>query len=259
MNIQKKSVKVIGLVWTLLLLLPCIPRAESGALNDDLLFHASFEETLTVNTAAGQAQCATPPAGQKKVQFVPGIKGKAATGGISYETAGNISPEQGTVLLWVQPLAWHPDDDGQVSFFSTGHAILDGQSASTLQLYRYNKVNPAHAAQQWIDKKLNVFAARVDDVDGKKVFRRDNKLPVDISRWQVGEWHHLAMTWSRSSAMVKLYVDGFFKGSARMPLPDAFTALFTLGDARTAFDEVRIYQRPLTLDEIRGLLLADKP
>lgn len=249
--------------WALPLWAAIAVLAYGGERTDDLLFQASFDTTLAADIAAGDTRCLTPPAGQGKIRFVPGLKGQAATGGMAYATAGNVLPRQGTVLLWVQPLTWQADDDIQVNFFSIGHGIRDGQSATALQLYKYHRVNPAHSGQMWINSKLNVFAARADEVDGKVVSRRDNKLPVDITGWQIGDWHHLALSWSRATGLVKLYVDGFAKGSAKMPLPDAFTDRFTFGDAAeaqtTAFDEVRIYKRPLTLDEVRAVLLAEKP
>ncbi|MCF7854348.1 MAG: hypothetical protein K9N51_06085 [Candidatus Pacebacteria bacterium] len=237
--------------------------ASAGELRDDLLFHASFEHTVNADVAKGDAKCHMPPDKKQVLTYTLGIKGKAASQNMSYASKGNILPEQGTLLMWVQPLTWQADDGGTVHFFQTNHVMRHGKLVSSLLLYKYRRVPPDQPAQMWISNKLNVFAATAEERDGHIITRHENRIPVSISGWSIGEWHHLALSWNRANGLVKLYVDGFHKGTSRMPLPEFFSGTFTIGGSHvprndTAFDEVRIYNRPLTLDEIRGVLLEDK-
>lgn len=255
--------KVLHCAAFILMLSVCWQVSGDG-FKDDLIFSLSFEDSLNADRASGNPQCMTQPQLQKNIKYVPGVKGRGATEGLSYATGGNILPQQGTVLMWVQPLTWVADDGSVINFFSTGNVMHGERHVSSFMLYKYGRIDPKNAAQMWINNKLNVYSAMADEKDGKLTTRHDNSIPVDITNWKIGDWHHLALSWDKSSGLVKLYVDGFLKGTSRMPLPEMFTDRFYIGDTpsdepRTAFDEVHIYNRRLTLDEIRAILLSEKP
>lgn len=257
MAIAKK--KTIGnMKLSILLSLMVVVVGAAAGMDNGLLFYASFDGNLEADVAVGEAK--PKEVLTEEVEFVPGVKGMAARGSFRYPSANNISPDSGTIAFWARKVNWHANDGGVVIFFCTGHVTRHRKSASALRLYKYREVDPRRASEIWISNKLNVFAATGEEVDGEFISRARNGLPVDISGWQIGEWHHVALSWNGHSGMVRLYVDGFLVGNSRMPLPGYFSEAFTLGSRGSLidFDEVRIYDRPLKLDEIRAILITDK-
>ncbi|MBQ6474113.1 MAG: hypothetical protein IJJ33_19145 [Victivallales bacterium] len=82
-------------------------------------------------------------------------------------------------------------------------------------------------------------------------------LPVDISKWKKGQWHHLAMTWDKDSMVV--LVDG--KRSVlkmKTVFPDEFGKIMigeNWGDksGETIIDELTVYNEKLTDSELGAL------
>ncbi|MCM8769695.1 MAG: LamG domain-containing protein [Candidatus Omnitrophica bacterium] len=246
----------LGLILFCILVSGKEPASEELA--DSLMFYASFENTLTANFSTGKGESTLPTNLLQKIEYISGVKGMAVKGYISYPTKGNILPERGTVMFWLQPITWLPDNGYSVNFFNTGHGMREGKSVSMIQLYKYQKYPPR---DDWISNKLIFYVAREDKVDGKFVSRYESsKNPVDIFHWKTDQWHHIAFSWDKSTGLVKLYIDGFLILTERMPLPDYFTEMFHVGDQEyiSAFDELRIYNRPLTLQEIRAILISEK-
>src|SRR5450759_2064071 len=125
---------------------------------------------------------------------------------LKYQTEGNLIPQSGTVSLWVKPLNWTPDDGNFHSFFESGG---DAGPTGWYILYKYYQ-------NSWL---LLRFA------DEKKQVA----MPKATPKWQAGEWHHLAGTWSPDG--LRLYVDGELADQAAQPVVAATLAdTFNLGD-----------------------------
>ena len=79
-----------------------------------------------------------------------------------------------------------------------------------------------------------------------------------------GDWQHVAVTWEFSTKEVKIYVDGVNQTFAIENVPTYWTALASTGDWHIGgspvknqyfngtFDEVKIYSRALSADEIKA-------
>jgi len=124
-----------------------------------------------------------------------------------------------------------------------------------------------------------LWAKRVDSNNTIRVLTSDNNecifsvrngglYPIDIyssSSFQAGSWYHIAVTIDNVNQEAKLYLNGEVEGTdTSFTLPDVSTADFILGntyagggsapDAR--FDDWRVYDRVLTQDEIKNLMLV---
>jgi len=210
---------------------------------DEPIFHATFDGTLTASGAGGEVAPAEVVGGE--ASFEAGRLGRALVAGagqplIHYPSAGNLVPTSGTVSLWVQPVNWTPDDEAFHSFFESGGAEGD---RDWLIFYKYYQSG-------WL-------LLRCSDGEGRVGIAK----ALDLG-WQPGEWHHLAGTWSPRG--LRIYVDGEFAAQqeAAIVVPDRVGATFKVGDdgwhvpnpeARTLIDDLRVYSHPLSESEIARL------
>ncbi|SMD27515.1 Concanavalin A-like lectin/glucanases superfamily protein, partial [Kibdelosporangium aridum] len=81
-----------------------------------------------------------------------------------------------------------------------------------------------------------------------------------------GVWTHLAGTFDATTGKIRLYVDGHLIGETTRVTPWQATGAFRIGSARVlgvnqwlpgSVDEVRVYSRALSEDEVRGILTRD--
>ncbi len=216
--------------------------AMAGA-QDEPIFHATFDGSLTATGSGGEVEPAEVVGGE--ASFEPGRLGQALVAGagqplIYYLSAGHLLPVTGTVSLWVQPVNWTPDDDAFHSFFESGGA---GGDRDWLIFYKYYQ--------------RGRLLLRCSDAEG-----RVGMASAEGLGWQAGEWHHLAATWSPKA--LRIYVDGEFAAQqeAGVVVPDRLGETFKVGDdgwhipnleARTLIDDLRVYASPLTESEIRRL------
>lgn len=205
------------------------------------LFYAPFDGSLNATEARGE-RTGTP---EGKPAFVAGHQGQAlevgdrdGSAGVVFPTAGNVNAERGTVSLWVCPVNWQAKDGLNHLFFR----FNVGEHGFFL-LYKYSSA-------AW------GLAFLVDPDEGPMA-----KLPVyKPVDWQPGEWHHLAITWTRRDSMA-LYLDGQrVAASAGVELTDKpLQAQMTFGGAwqqagkRTLLDEAMIFDRALLPEEIAQL------
>jgi hypothetical protein len=172
-------------------------------------------------------------------RFGKALKSGSVTGFVDYPTNGVLNRLGGTVEMWVSSVDWLPEDGKFHVFFET-----KGQGA--LYLYKY-----------WVGQNLLMLAC--PELEGPYA---SSQSPTG---WKLGEWHHIAGTWSLSGVMC--YLDG--KPAGKMPvqgeLPRALGPTFRLGDQEWQFprttssliDEVRIYDRALTPAHIAAHATGD--
>ncbi|NUP99508.1 MAG: LamG domain-containing protein, partial [Armatimonadetes bacterium] len=197
-----------------------------------LLFHAPFDGSAVAWSLSNQGQPADGPA----PSFAPGKYGQALLAGaevpqLRYPVAANILPASGTIAFWVQPQNWTPDDPHFHVFFETGQM---GGKVGWLLFYKYYQ-------NGWL---LLRYADELERVGAATA----------VPKWQPGEWHHVAGTWS--SAGLRIYLDGELAATAPEPrVGETLPETFALGDsgwhlphagARTLLDDFRIYATPLS-------------
>lgn len=205
---------------------------------EHVLFYAPFDGSTGAVLARGNARANAADG----LGYVPGIRGEAVVvggmdpeaaragiPGFGYETAGNLRREEGSVSLWVQALDWESPDGHNHQFVT-----IPGKGV-TFYLYVFHPGNT-----WWL------------------LLKKDGNRPVGRLgiTWRPGEWHHLAATWREGE--MALFVDGQESGreAENVPLPAELGERFSignLGQARTAFDELVIFDRALTPAEIAAL------
>ena len=161
--------------------------------------------------------------------------------------------------------------NGVNDYVNCGNDIsLNPTNAITIELWA--KVDAADMGESLyapIIRRNNTYLLRLDKEisDGNFIF-----FIYDGTSWEPGAysgsqlvfgvWHHVVGTYDRQ--YVKIYVNGKFKGSSirtdAMPLNGNNTVM---GFWNTDFfpgliDEVRIYNRALSVEEIRGNMFASK-
>ncbi|MCD6350767.1 MAG: LamG domain-containing protein, partial [Armatimonadetes bacterium] len=197
----------------------------------------------TTSPARGQG----PVKVEGRASFQPGVVGQALVCGeggaqLQIRRQGNVNPAAGTVSLWVKPLDWKPDD-------GKFHVFFEGKGPGWLLVYKYYSA-PARVLLLLSD---NVKEHGWQLVAGK------------IEDWQPGQWHHVAAAWDLRQA--RLYLDGKLVSTMdHPPVPAVESETFNLGDApwhikrqaQSLLDEVYVFSRPLTDDEIAALYQAGR-
>ena len=222
------------------------PRPRSEARSAKLIFHLPFEQGCTAAVAGGDPE----PLAAKGVELVPGALGKAgrfrSESRLQFREAGNLVKEQGTIMLWYRP-DWSGDQGRDPQGRERRRCLFREGPAK----------NPRHGSNMmW----LWCWATRLRfDLSD----HHDRYVTQPINEWRAGEWHHIAVAWD-CTRLRRFYVDGRRVRSGRdsrkpfLPMKWTPAALehFSIGSdgrsttAEGAIDELRIFDAPLTDDQI---------
>jgi len=212
-----------------------------------VLFYAGFEGRL--DAAARGAGRGTWQDGQ--AQFAAGKRGQAVLSGdgagyASYSSADNISGSRGSIELWFCPQDWQGNDDKY-------HVFFEDRGQGWLVLYKFYKP----------DKKglTGLFLAS-DDMTHLSLAKQS------FSAIKPHEWHQLVATWSPDRMV--FFLDGQASPELQHPnVPNKLGSQFMIGDrpwsiarnASSLLDEVYIYDRPLTPEEVNWTYthVTDRP
>jgi hypothetical protein len=217
------------------------PGKEKNA--PQVLFHLSFDHGMTADESAGSA---APTNDGNLPELVDGIEGKAAHFGpnqyLRFSEKDNLNKQAGSFSVWVQ---WPVDGVGTAG-------PLDTIARSTI----FAEDGPITAGS-------NVFWAWLRGGVGLRFDLHDVKKEVVSSsppgRWLPGEWHNLVYTWDADAGRIQVYEDtrlaaDKFVGSW---IPKSADAFFLGADNakgayswNAAIDEVTIYDRPLSREEV---------
>ena len=220
-----------------------------------MLFHASFDAySANPDYTKGHKFTQTVPLRDLQLRMHAGVAGKGNAlelsnrEAASYFAPGSIDAQQGTVSMWVAPKNWVPSKSRFQIFF---YAKLT--NGWTLLIYKFIKPGYIRTALIYKGKEYAI------------------NVPVKDEDWANGKWHHLAVSWDNTR--ITFYMDGkkakqqqYTKNPVVFKAPLQFPAKiekcnFFLGagasgfaknaEDKTVFDEVKIYNRPLSVDEIR--------
>lgn len=228
-------------------------------------FYVSFDKLLTTaDYAAGNPQSSfTANLELRSQEGVKGAgllqeKGERCT----YDLAGNLDTSQGTYSVWVKPLNWdgHSGKFRHFLVVSAGDGEWDGMKATPFAMLLYLYPIGDKAVLHYLRTNANT----PQDATSRA------GAPVDILK--KGEWTHLVSTWDAKS--LRLYANGKLVGEGLTSgtLPKLPKGTFTLcpvlwwagnqwgdPDERTICDEVRLFNRALTADEVLDLYAMDVP
>jgi hypothetical protein len=239
----------------------CAQEREAG-----LLFELSYDAwSVNADYAAGRGKCISFENPDLQLRMFPGIDGKGNAlcmdnrEAAIYDMPGNFNPANGSVSMWVSPRDWRVNDEKWQIFFEAF------QKDFRMLVYKY------------MSPQLLIFYIQAPGPDGKKQVYMARTMLEDKD-WQPGSWHKIDVAWNAEG--MKLYVDGvmpevYYKNSQRRipqldfntppQLPQAATdGKLVIGthprsqknpatdpDRKTAYDEIKIYDRPLSPEEIR--------
>ena len=225
-----------------------LSAAEPG-----LLLHTSFGKYSTIPDFAKNPKTQTKgirPELQLRMYNGPRGKRNAVLLNnqeyIEYTHTDNINLKQGTISFWVKPVNWKMGTTGK---FQTFFELRSGDTQNRIII---NKD---------IAGDLLLFSI---GNGGKK-----NSVMLAKTGWQTGEWHKIDCTWNTRG--MKLYVDGkppktgsaqekIFKEDPDFPESVRWASMrlnFFRGwkvdpEWQTAYDELKIYDRVLSPEEIRN-------
>ena len=181
-----------------------------------------------------------------EVRYVEGIRGQAAAladATISFPCPAGITPAEGTVSLWVNPLNWDSSAKEFVFFLQNVNADKTGR----IILYKYK--NPGLGLTFWFGKPGGKHGQECCYTNAPK---------LELKK---GQWVQLAITWSRKANLIAIYVNGQMAVSSRCKDGMFFDKFgdFVLNAPpfrpenrkyETAYDLVKIYPAALTEKEI---------
>ena len=235
--------KRLGIAFSMLVFVGFLFVHAAAAEKDSggVLFYAGFEDSLDAQAAGDGKPVSTgkgKPVDLEDFTFADGFRGKALMSfneatSPRYAAADNLYDEQGAIEMWVSPVKWTPND----GFF---HAFFVGQGPGWLWIYKY------------ISNTQLYFLLGED--------RKTNKIAGgNVAGWKEGRWHQVVATWN--AKQMALYLDGKrYSAVAEPKFRRGGTGLFVLGDGDlgkpraegvgSKIDEVYIYDRPLTAEEV---------
>jgi len=225
---------------------------EKGNIDSSIIFYAPLDGEVTAKIAKGNFN--GKPILGSDFTFTEGKKGKGLVVGDNhtsavYEIKNNFNPQSGTLTFWVKPVNW--------SGYAKPHVFIrsyyDREGGFSIIIYDGGATHGGVAfyEKSQKEKKLNAIYSKGD-------------------AWFEDEWHYVAVTWS--GVNVKFYVDGNLRGETQLELPmdlDAMSQFFSIGhihswgqEGSTTIDELYIYNRPLSPEEIKqdyqGIRLQSK-
>ncbi len=255
------------------------PADVAGALPGSLTFHASFDNGVDADRAAGDPRLYTAPSYEEQDQAEPGLGNPAVSvvedagrfghalrfaernqHAIFYRADGNISysPEgwSGTVSFW---LRLDPATDLAPGFCDPVQ-ITDAAYNDAAIWVDFTGENPRQF-------RLGVFGdVEVWNPDGlgpnENPAFADRLTVVDDWPFAGDRWTHVAVTYAglgRPGGAASLYLDGERVAGDADDVDEPFTWDVDRGAIRLGvnytglFDELSLFDRPLTDDEVRAL------
>ncbi len=235
-----------------LIIFALIPRVFSESekqLDKGLIFYADYDKGLDAVIAKGKPKATVK--GDKKIIWAEkkGLKGGAAlvNGGkteLRYETAGNINPESGSIVMFAGSDKFFFDDKCFRVFFDS---FGPSKNSEMMLIYKFfNQPNQIMYLIGIRNKRNKPQVIRKGGLD-----------------WRPGQWHQLAATWGEGK--MTFYLDGKAVKSLNLPdKPAGFGKYFFIGasvnrwgyqpvEPDTLIDELRIYDRVLSPEEVLDL------
>ena len=230
--------------------------AAGAQIPEGLTFHVSFDK-LHANADFSKGDGASKLTASLELRSTEGIKGSGLLQQpgerCTYDIEGNLDTSQGTYSVWVKPLNW----EGHSQKFRHFLTVVAGPAYRMLAyLYPIG------------DEAVMNYLQLNSGTPQEAIFRAGT--PVDILKR--GEWTHLVTTWGDGE--LRVYANGkrVGEGLTAGELPKLTEGTFTVcpveywkhekwsdPQERTLCDEVRLFSRPLTDDEVLDLYAAEAP
>ena len=183
--------------------------------------------------------------------LVPGKSGKALhTGSIAGKTgfdrvvyfwsSGIVSGTQGSITFWVNPVDAEPGNRKNRVLLRL-HTLDKGKEKDSIVLLLRNQNGQTG---------VRFYYGTLEG--GNNFVNLTANKPV----WQKNQWHHIAAVWG--DGKITLYIDGEYAASKDVTAYTGAYNMLSFGQqwepnpGSTLLDEVRIFRRKLTDDEVRS-------
>ena len=215
----------------------------TAAAQDHPVLYLPFDNTCDPALAAAGVKLSSTG----EVGFEPGVMGEGAliNADCRYDVGRAFPVSGGTFAAWIKP-SWPGSDP-------VGRTLMC--------IY-----GPPDQPDGWMRNRWSIVAGGgtihffIFPQEGGK----STEITASVAGWQPGEWHHVAATWagvgSAAAAEMRLYLDGGLAAEATRlglqagqpgPLLDIGRDSDASPDyAEAVYDEVFLYARPLTAEEI---------
>jgi hypothetical protein len=237
----------------------CLESGAQASLTDGLRLYYSFNSAPAGNTVTDQSGNANHGTIQGNVVYTPAGK---IGGAMKFDGVDNNG-----VIDWIKANA---SPSLNVSGSSTIAAWYKVTSTNQAPIVEWNNI--ANGGTSGVHMWVNVYGyqwngqgtgANYVDVNGNDV-----NYIINTSDHIINKWHHLAVTYDSASGNAQVYLDGVRANERNIGLiiPQTSSNLYVGArpDSEPRFtgliDEVRIYDRVLSRDEIYSLVeykLAD--
>ncbi|MBM3477029.1 MAG: hypothetical protein FJX75_27490, partial [Armatimonadetes bacterium] len=230
--------------------------SDAAGAQDRPVLYLPFDNTCDPALAAAGVKLSS--AGE--VGFQQGILGEGAliNADCRYDVGGAFPMEGGTFAAWIRP----------------GWPGTDPIGRTLMCIY-----GPPDQPDAWMRSRWSIVASggRVHFFIFPREGGKSTDITASIAAWQPGEWRHVAATWAGLGALaageMRLYLDGELAAEATGlslqagqpgPLLDIGRDSDASPDyAEAVYDDVFLYSRPLTTEEIKtavqGVRARDLP
>lgn len=227
----------------------------------------SFDKnSFDADIAKGNGKAHRDIQGKPDTHFIPGVNGKGKAAVISrkerfsYRAEKNTVGSKGTISMWFAPQTWD---------FNNNHifTLINISGSQAVRIFKHSWGPYIIGQFQWQPKPKG------------KIYSRQVQKKVDPAVWGKGKWHHLAITWDQDS--MRLYLDGeiakavkdnrktapdypvcvrkifpeklpAITPSSRIYVGDIFGSKAVPVTYSTAYDNIKIFDDPLTAAEIKA-------
>ncbi len=214
--------------------------------NNDLIFHAAFDEMPAASISNGSSG----PETQKDIEYGPGKSGKALSNGmIAFAGQENLDSLSGTAILWVEIYRTNPSAKNETAFFPLDIRIYDDKRKSAA-MFRIGKMDSKNNAR--------IYSYFQEGGGGVGCTVRTVYCGNSLN-WEKSKWHLLAFAWNPGCIQMSLDGQPFVKDNA-MPLISGKAVQIIIAavspqkaKAAVSVDEVMVFNRPLSDDEINWI------
>ncbi|MFH0797237.1 MAG: LamG-like jellyroll fold domain-containing protein [Candidatus Omnitrophota bacterium] len=229
---------------------------QEDVANEDLIFSLGFgDSTFEADMAIGNPKLI---ASKGILNLVEGLHGKGlliGSGGsqLTYDLKENFDIRQGTISCWVKPLKWSKNPEELPKL----HLKFWMTSASEKGYLGIEKIGTASGATAPILLAWVSHFQCLQKIPGKGM-----GIQANTAKWNEGEWHHVVLNINRTD--FELYLDGKTAGKISLPPgsispEELLDRQFIVGTPdgevsdQAVLDEIKIYKRPLTAEEVSKL------
>lgn len=212
---------------------------------DSISFYVNFDDdTVNPAMAGGEKILKMPP---KDTGFAPGLFGKGLRfGRASYHCPGNMDfSKPGTLVYWMSPAADWPAEGKYpylfplIAFPGGGSKIVQGRQNGDYGKTRVYVNVETPDRKDWISNGISGGSG---------------------PEWTKGSWHMITFTWTPQSVGISIDGKPVHETTLKHPLANSegdwfmFTTQFKdEGEHQTMIDEIMIFNRKLTDEELKNL------